>query len=178
MPQDALADVLANFSEALLPLNEHLLTFASVAGFVLVGGGLLHLARTRGLSTGTGQALCSILIGFLLFGLKALIIQASTSLFTEEACLTSQLALLHNEPLFKPYIRFAVLTVILLGLISIIRGLCKLREASLGIPRSLASAITHLLAGLICVNIVTFAKIFGATAGGMVEEIIKTLFSS
>ena len=177
MMNDSLADVLANLTEALLPLNSHLLTLASVCGLFFVGGGLLRLARTRGLSTGTGQALGSIVIGFLLFGLKALVLAASTSLFEEEASLVSQLALVQKSSLFQPYIRFAVTCVVLLGLISIIRGLIRLRNASLGIPQSMASAITHLLAGIVCVNIVTFARLFGATAGGMVEAVIKSIFS-
>ncbi len=177
MSEDALADVLNNLTEALLPLDGHLLTFAAVIGFVLVGTGLLRLARSRGLSTGTGAAIIQIVLGFPLFGCKAFIAAASVTLFEEEASLSSQLGLLQRTDLFRPYIRFAVTCVILLGIVSIIRGLLRLRDASLGASQGVALGLTHLLAGLVCVNIVTFARIFAATAGGIVEQIITKIFS-
>ena len=140
---DALATILSNLSEALLGLEKVFYTMAGVLGFLLLGFGLWRLTRVAKYGESALPALGSCSVGVLLFGLEAFTKAASLTLFEEEASLSSQINKISNPSVMAPYLKFAVTVVVLLGIISLIRGFLRLRAASLGQEESLWPGLTH-----------------------------------
>lgn len=173
--QDELGEILENLTQVLSGLDSHLYTIAGVLGFFITGHGIWHLKNHA--KGETGRALLSMGIGIMLFSMPSFVNSISLSLFEQEASLTSQLGGLSSHGILEPYIRFAITIVVLLGLASLIKGLLRLRSTALGNESGLWSGLTHILGGIVCMNIVTFARIFGASAGGIVNDVIQKLFS-
>ena len=176
MAQDALASMLTNLSSALQGLEQTFLLLAAVVGLWLIGRGLLQLRSTP---TSPGRpivGLSTLFVGMLLFSLKALLDAASRTLFEQEAALNSQLNLTQGTGIIEPYVQFAVTIVVLLGIYSVLKGLLYLQRSSAQ-EQYVWSALSHLGGGIICINIITFAKIVGNSAGGVLQDLINKLFS-
>ncbi|MCR4666943.1 MAG: hypothetical protein K5657_06580 [Desulfovibrio sp.] len=168
----ALESILENLAAVLGGLDQTVYTVSAVIGVAFVGRALFLMKHGER----TGIALTTLALGVMLFSLKSLISAASLSLFEEEAGLLSQLAGIRNQGLLSPYIHFAVTIVVLVGILSILRGILKLHASATGHGESFWQGLTHLFAGILCVNIVTFARLFGQSAGGVVAELIEALF--
>ncbi len=72
------------------------------------------------------------------------------------------------------YIQFAVYAIATVGLVSIVRGLCLLRDTP-NQAMNFSRGIVHLFGGIIAVKLVTFLRGIGATVGGDVETYITTI---
>ncbi|MBQ7585024.1 MAG: hypothetical protein IJU40_02095, partial [Desulfovibrionaceae bacterium] len=116
MAQDTLAEILDNLSQSLLNLDQSFYVVAAIMGLAFIGWGLITLKRSAISPQPLTPALISILLGTLLFSLQTLVDAASISLFEQEASLTRELTLNSDLNLLKPYIRFAVIVVVILGI--------------------------------------------------------------
>jgi hypothetical protein len=72
------------------------------------------------------------------------------------------------------YLRLVVLMVALTGLIGVARGLYLMR-LSAGEGGGLARAIVHIVGGILCINLVEFIKLLGASLGVDVEVLVSSL---
>ncbi|MBR4742319.1 MAG: hypothetical protein IK079_05425 [Desulfovibrio sp.] len=169
MSNDDFSQILINLNTALLSVDQTLYTVASITGFVLIGASLLSLANPHGTKT---RHLLTLILGCLLFSCKTFVNVLSLTLFEQEARLAQD----SSASLLAPYVHFAVTVFFLLGIVSIIKGLLRLRQLNSGEENAIWSGLTHLFAGVLCVNIQTFAHVFGRTAGGIVQNIIEKLF--
>lgn len=72
------------------------------------------------------------------------------------------------------YIEFAVYAIMLIGLIGIARGICLIKDTP-NQSSSFPKAITHVIGGILAINIVTFLQGIGATIGGDVQTYIASI---
>ena len=118
-------------------------------------GPMSYEEQRRGLPVWARGLIVLALIALLVFGLSLLRTEKDTSMDLKKLNLPSQAEVSRISVSTNP----------------------AYQEKLEAYTQSMASAITHLLAGIVCVNIVTFARLFGATAGGIVEAVIESIFS-
>ena len=175
MDQDALALMLTNLSQILSNLDQTVYVLAAIIGLTLIGLSLLKLKDSAQKSTPVLPHILTLLLGTLLFSLKAFIDAASLSLFEQEAALSQELNQIAVANIYQPYINFAVTVTVILGIIAVPQGLLRLRAASLGQPEYFWPGLTHLLAGIACINIVTLTRIIANSIGGAFANIISKI---
>lgn len=173
---DTLGSLLDNLTQALFTLDASLPWLAAVLGLACVGHGLILCIRHTKTHTHLGAGLAHLCIGFLLFSIHAFVEALSLSFFEEEVSLSKELSHIAGTSVIRPYLRFSVAVVVLVGTISILKGLWYLRRASMENDTPLVLGIGHIAAGVVCVNIITFAEILGKTCGGAVQQILTLLF--
>lgn len=148
-----------------------------VVGMVLLGAGIMSLRRygdDRGGGAGAKPFLTIVI------GVTLLSIGTAVAMFSESVFGSGTKDLLSQVPsgsgVIDGYIRFAVTLVIVVGFYCVIKGLLKLKNTGEGRDDQFWSGCTHIAGGLICCNIVTFAKMVGSAAGGVVQELVTKLF--
>ena len=65
----------------------------------------------------------------------------------------------------------------LVGAYQVVKGLVLLKEAAFG-SRTFWPATTHILGGVLCLNIKTFMLTLGSTVGGTLESTVRALLGS
>ncbi|MBQ7607322.1 MAG: hypothetical protein IJU76_05070 [Desulfovibrionaceae bacterium] len=173
---ETVGSLLTNLTSALSGLAPLFETVAAVLGIAFVGYGLLALIDHARFGHSLAKGLTSLGIGFLLVGINAFASALSLSLFEEEISLAREVGKVRADALLSPYFSFAVTVVFLVGSVSVIRGLLFLRRVGAGQESCFWPGVSHLLAGVLCLNIVTFARFFGNTCGGLVQNLITHLF--
>ena len=177
MAQDDFGIMLDNLTQTLGTLDDTFYVVSAISGLSLIGISLIKLKTcSTQHNANVFPHLLTLLFGTLLFGLKTFIDAASLSLFEQEAALSHELNQIAVDSIFKPYLRFAITVTVLLGIYSAIKGLMRLRQASLGQETCFWQGLTHLLGGIACINIVTLARLIGQTTGGAVQSLISKLF--
>lgn len=147
-----------------------------VIGLVLLGTGIMALRRYGDDRQGAGaKPFMTIIVGVTLLSIGTAVSTMSESIFgSGTKDLLSQVP--SGGGVLDGYIRFAVTLVIVVGFYCVIKGLLKLKNSGEGRDDQFWSGCTHIGGGLICCNIVTFAKMIGSAAGGVVQELVSKLF--
>ncbi len=170
-----LLEILDNIIQNLDPWWGTIQSFAYLIGIIFVGWGLVYLSQAGGASRqmmGPNQNLKAKFLGaftggIFLLNLPTVLNVFSQTLFEKD----SQQSLSFNVAATDAagtYIEFAITIVVLIGLMGIIKG-CILLRYSAEDPKSLWQAITHMVGGVVCVNILVFIEMLGNTLGGRFE---------
>lgn len=148
-----------------------------VVGIIFLGYGIMSLRRygdDRGPGVGPKPFL-TMVVGVMLLSIGTTVATLSESVFgSGTRDLLSQVP--SGSGVLDGYIRFAVTLVIVVGFYCVIKGLIKLKNTGEGRDDQFWSGVTHIGGGLVCCNIVTFSKMIGNAAGGVVQELITKLF--
>ena len=148
----------------------------ALAGLCMAGTSLLALRRHAEERRSLGGPLAGIVLGSLLMSFKAFLDAVSLTLF--QASAPSALAAGHaGGGALEPLVRLAVTLVMLVGLYQCAKGLVLLKRAASG-GGSFWQGATHILGGVLCVNIETFMRALGGTLGGPVARLVEVLLGS
>ena len=173
---ESLGTMLSRLTNALVSADTTLTVLALVLGVAFVGHGLLALIRHSKTGSHLGIGLGELFLGFLLVGLPSFINAFSLTLFEEEASLSRELGKIAAPQEISPYLTFAIAVVVLVGIASVIRGFVYLRNASSGRDEYTWLGLTHIVAGILCINTIPLAQLLGNTCGGIVQSILSLLF--
>lgn len=120
----------------------------------------------------TFSGLWTVIAAIFMLNLPAFLNSVSLSIFSANS--TQTLSYTSDASYASEYITFAVRAVMLIGLVSVIRGTNFLRDTpqrAKDIPR----AIVHVVSGTLAINIVQFFQGIGATVGGDVQSYIEAI---
>jgi len=174
-----LVQALGNLNSELGPFWELLHTIAYLIGAGLVIAGLFVLSRGQG-GIHFAKGAASVVVGLLLLGLPSVMDMGSQTIFQENApkgLQEVQGKIPGNGP-ETVFIKVAVGIVMLVGLYGCITGICMLKSIGEGSGGSKYHAATFVVAGIICINILTFIKMLGASIGGVFLSTVQRLFGS
>ncbi|MCP4024114.1 MAG: hypothetical protein GY729_19890 [Desulfobacteraceae bacterium] len=177
-----LLSILTNIIKALGPWWGTINLFAYLIGILFVGWGLFYLSRAGGASrqmVTSGQNFIAkfagaFVAGIFLMNLNNMFDLFSQTLFEQDSQKNLSFSVAAKGPA-GTYIEFAVTIVILMGLLGVIKG-CILLRYSAEDPKSLWRALTHIVGGVICINILAFIDMLGKTLDGNFETQINLLF--
>lgn len=141
---------------------------AALTGFGMLCASLLRL-RSAG-REGRSAA------GSLLLSFRSVTDMLTESLFNASA--PEGLATVETGP--GPYadmVRLALVIVMLVGFYQIAKGLVLLKRSAEG-GDCFWRAVTHIAGGTLCVNIRQFMLVLGASAGGVLRDVVTRLLGS
>lgn len=154
------------------------ITYISYAvGLVFLGLGIMSL-RSFGDGNGQGRrgkSIASIFIGVMLLSLTGTYDALSVTLFGHETQMLSSIPS-GSGPL-SSYITFAITLVVVVGYYCVVKGLIKIKATGEGREEQFWSGCTHIFGGIVCCNIVSFSKMVGSAAGGIVGDVVNKIFS-
>ena len=143
----------------------------------LTGFGMLCAALLRLRSAGReGRSAAGPAAGALLLSFRAVTDMLTESLFNASA--PEGLATVETGP--GPYadmVRLALVIVMLVGFYQIAKGLVLLKRSAEG-GDCFWRAVTHIAGGTLCVNIRQFMLVLGASAGGVLRDVVTRLLGS
>lgn len=171
---DALAEILGNLITSLDAAITPLTIVAWLVGFVFLGLGVIGMKRAGDHGQGCGRYLCSIVIGLFLMAITGALNALSESIFGHETQMLSSVPSASGP--VGSYVAFGITLVVVVGYYCVIKGFVKLKATGDGKDDQFWSGLTHILGGLVCCNIVSFARILGASAGGVVQDVVNKLF--
>ncbi len=169
-----LAVVLGNLTGQIGAAADPLFIIAIVIGVAFLGIGLHGIAKgnERG---DAGRGFVCLCIGVFLVSFKSVLDMFSESLFGHQAELLSGVPHKGGNSI-DVYITFATTLVVIVGIYSVIKGLVKLKQAGDGKSDSFWSGAVHILGGIICCNIDSFAHMVGDSAQGVILDLVNKLF--
>lgn len=172
-----LAVILTNLTGAIGGAIEPIRAIGYLLGLCFLGFGLMNLRRVHDgpQGGGGGKATASIVIGVLMLSLTGTIDTLSVLLFGHETQMLSAAANTGSDVL-GAYMRFAITLVVVVGFYCVIKGLIKLRHTGDGREDQWWSGWTHIVGGIVCCNISSFAHALGSAAGGVVQDVVNKLF--
>ena len=141
---------------------------AALTGFGMLCASLLRL---RSVGREGRSAAGSLLLSF-----RAVTDMLTESLFNASA--PEGLATVETGP--GPYadmVRLALVIVMLVGFYQIAKGLVLLKRSAEG-GDCFWRAVTHIAGGTLCVNIRQFMLVLGASAGGVLRDVVTRLLGS
>jgi hypothetical protein len=164
----------------LTPIWPALMIIAYAVGGVLVLSSGLQAAHAgaRHGAMGRGSMFMVIMTffcGVLLLNFPTWMDTLAMTLFNS----SSEQSLSYTAPSHEgsSYVTFAVRFVRIIGVIGILRGILLLR-ASAADSKVFFKAVTHLIGGILCVNIVQFLNAIGTSAGGDVQSTIAMMIGT
>ena len=149
-------------------------TVSILAGFVFLGAALVQLKASGEERRSSWPGLCALLVAGLMLSLTTVMDALTMSLFRTSAPADLASVSVGSAGGLEPMIRLAVTIVMVVGAYQIVKGLVMLRESA-SRAHVFWSAITHIVGGILCLNIRTFVLALGSTMGGSVEEVARVL---
>ena len=150
---------------------------AITAIFYLIGFGLFllslaALAGSSGRGRPWGELFLSMAAGALLLNTPSLLDGLAGTIFGG----TSVKGLSYAAPDHpaRAYVEFAMHLIALLGLMGIGRGILILKDSPVR-PGELGRAFTHIIGGILCVNLPSTLRMLGETLGGEARDVIGAL---
>jgi hypothetical protein len=165
---------IANITNDIAPFWDLIFIVAYILGGVSVVVGLFMFGK-GGQGHGTGWAMC--VFGALLLGLPAVLDAVSQTLFLADAPAGLATGAGGGGGVEDTFVRFAVTIARLTGLCGVVKGLAMLRRVGSGSESNIGHAIIFIVAGVICVNIVTFMNALGVSVGGTFQQVVSRLFA-
>lgn len=142
----------------------------------LVGIGFVMMSVVQAVSHknrfNRAPAVWSFLAAVLLLNLPTLMDSLSMTLFNA----SSEQTLSYTPPSSEGsvYIQFAVYAIMTIGMIGIARGVCLLRDTP-NQSANFSRAITHMVGGIIAINLVTFLRGIAVTIGEDVQSYVAKI---
>lgn len=173
-----LLEACGNLANALQPWYGLIHISCIVLGIAVMGLSLLSIHRRVEDRRGPGAAVGGVFVGALMLSFTSFVDMVSQSMFNHDAphsLRTTDITVAGGE--LEPMIRLAVIVVMLVGMFQVVKGLVMLKQNAEGAAR-FWPAVTHILGGVLCINIKTFMLALGNTIGGPLEETIKRLLVS
>ncbi len=167
----------ANMAQNLQPFYPLVRVTSVLAGFALMGLALAGLKRAGDEHRAALPQLAVFLVGALLASLTSVVDALTLSVFAQSAPTDMSSVSVGSLGGLEPMIRLAVTIVMLVGAYQVVKGLVLLKEAALG-ARTFWPATTHILGGVLCLNIRTFMLALGSTVGGTLESSVRALLGS
>ena len=143
---------------------------AALTGFGMLCASLLRLRSAGREGRSAAGPAAGIAAGSLLLSFRAVTDMLTESLFNASA----------PEGLAGPYadmVRLALVIVMLVGFYQIAKGLVLLKRSAEG-GDCFWRAVTHIAGGTLCVNIRQFMLVLGASAGGVLRDVVTRLLGS
>lgn len=147
---------------------------AVLAGFAVVGASLVGLHRRSQDRRPVGPALAGLVVGCLLASFTAVVDALTMSLFASSAPHDLSTVQTGSAAGLEEMVGLALTIVMVVGAYQVVRGLVMLKEAAEG-ARVFWPAVTHIVGGILCLNIRTFLLALGTTFGGSLAEVLNTL---
>ncbi len=149
-----------------------------ILGIAVMGLSLFSIYRRTEDRRSPGAAIGGVFVGALMLSFTSFVDMVSISMFNDSAphgLSTNDIKVAGGE--LEPMIRLAVIVVMLVGMFQVVKGLVMLKQNAEGAAR-FWPAVTHILGGVLCINIKTFMLTLGNTIGGPLQETIKKLLGS
>lgn len=182
---DAVRHMLENPEEILQNLIQHLgpwwdaaTVLAALLGLAFCVIGVIAAANTRSLfrrrlqDGAIGFGLASFFTGIALLNLGQVLDAVSLSLFDQSSLRDLSYQPPNAQTPTGIYVQFTVLLIMLVGLFAVIRGLVLLRASSRG-AASFWSGVTHLVGGVLAINIVRFGDAVARSMGTAVADLFQ-----
>lgn len=167
-----------SIAQSLQPFYPLVRATSVLAGFAIMGLALASLRRTGEYRHRAAlPQLAAFLTGALLASFTSVVDALTMSVFAESAPSDMASVSVGSVGGLEPMIRLAVTIVMLVGAYQVVKGLVLLKEAALG-ARTFWPATTHILGGVLCLNIKTFMLALGSTVGGTLESTVRALLGS
>lgn len=181
---DIAANVLSNlqswFGDGMFGSGGAIFLIAYLIGFTMVGFGIYEASRAnRGGRASLGKGIASIVVGSILASLPAFLDSLSMTLFNQPSAsslatdsVASGVTGVSAEYASAVALFFAVTQLV--GLYAVIKGLRLLRDGVEDHTKN-GPAWTHIIGGILSLNIVTVLGVVGATMGTSVSSIINQI---
>jgi hypothetical protein len=164
-----------NITNDIAPFWDLIFVVAYILGGVSVLSGLFMFGRDKGQGHGAGYA--TIVFGTLLLGLPTVLDTVSQTLFLADAPAGLAGSGGGGGGVEDTFVRFAVTIARLTGLCGVVKGLAMLRKVGSGSESNAGHAVIFIVAGVICLNIVTFMNALGVSVGGTFQQVVSRLFA-
>jgi hypothetical protein len=171
---DGITEAISNVTNSLGPWWNTIYWFGLIIGLFFIIKAIVdevsdsHNRHQQGWHGGS----VTLISGLFLVNLKTFINTFSQTLFKTDSATGLSYSTGGSDP-FDIYIQFAVYIIMLVGLIGTIKGVMMMK-ASKSNASQLGAAITHMVGGVLAINIIQVLHMFGATVGGGVESFIST----
>jgi hypothetical protein len=179
---DASAGVLANIAGELQNLSPGLIYLIRFFGFVMIVAAIVtapHLFRTGGGMAGTGLLIGSLIVGSLLINLSFWIRALEFSAYGYSNASQAE-DILSGVPTFdsgpQEFVFFALVIIMLVGIVGVVRGTWLLRGGKSGQGRSIGHAVTLLIGGTLAINFLELIKLAAASVGGTYSDQFQDFF--
>ena len=173
---DDLMAVCARLAGELASFYDLITACAALTGFGMLCASLLRLRSAGREGRSAAGPAAGIAAGSLLLSFRAVTDMLTESLFNASA--PEGLATVETGP--GPYadmVRLALVIVMLVGFYQIAKGLVLLKRSAEG-GDCFWRAVTHIAGGTLCVNIRQFMLVLGASAGGVLRDVVTRLLGS
>ena len=167
----------ANIAQSLQPFYPLVRTTSVLAGFAIMGLSLAGLKRAGERPKPALPQLAAFLVGALLASITSVVDALTMSIFAQSAPTDMSSVSVGSVGGLEPMVRLAITIVMLVGAYQVVKGLVMLKEAAFG-ARTFWPATTHILGGVLCLNINTFMLTLGATVGGTLDSTVRALLGS
>ena len=164
-------------AESLQPFYPLVRVTSVLTGFLIMGMALAGMRRAPEERRSALPHLAALIIGALLASFTTVVDALTMSVFATSAPHDMSSVSVGSAGGLEPMVRLAVTIVMLVGAYQVVKGFIMLKEAAFG-ARNFWSATTHILGGVLCLNIRTFMLVLGSTVGGTLEDSIRTLLGS
>ncbi len=141
-------------------------------GFFLVISGLVRLANMHRGRDGLATAILRIVSGILLLNLMSFLNMLSQSTFGENAPTSALEYAPSSSGSTGIEMQFVFVCIEIIGLIGIIRGLVLMAGAA-SEPRNTGRAFTHIIGGILALNMTSLLAVIGVTLGSSVNSAIQ-----
>ncbi len=173
---DSLLDACSRLTGSLQRIYPLVKTSGILAGFALIGASLLALKNRQAANRPVLPALAGMACGVLLASVGSFVDALTMAVFRENAPDGISSVSLPSLGGLEHMVGVAVAIVMVVGAYQVVKGLVLMREAAEG-SRTFWPGLTHVLGGVLCINIQTFMTALGATFGGTLQDVISTIFS-
>ena len=152
-------------------------TVSILAGLVFLGAALVSLKSSGEERKSPLPGLGALLVAGLLLSFTTVLDAFTMSLFRTSAPADLASVSVGSAGGFEPMIRLAVTIVMVVGAYQVVKGLIMLKESA-SRTHVFWPAMTHIVGGILCLNIRTFVLALGSTMGGSVEEVARVLLGA
>ncbi|MHB8408953.1 MAG: hypothetical protein ACYDHY_12820 [Acidiferrobacterales bacterium] len=149
---------------------------AYLMGFWLVISGLVRFTYAHRSREGIAGAALRWFAGILLLNLPSLLNMLTLSVFNQQAPTSALQYAPSGGSALSVETRFVVVAATIIGLVGVIRGLVLLAGAAAE-PRNTGRAMTHIIGGILAVNVTAVLSMIGQSAGSTVNSVIQRFIS-
>lgn len=173
------SEMIQNIIDGILPWWGTVQLLFYIIGFCFVIFGMIGIPQGRQnqfMNGNTSKRSClTVLAGLCLLNLPGLMDAINWSIFGENSMQELSYEA-PSEDIYGLYIRLAVYTIMLVGLVGLGKGVMTIRQQADN-PYTLGKALCFMVGGTLAVNILALAKTVGVTVGGDVDVIITNFFN-
>lgn len=165
--------LLSNFLAALLPIWNVMVAFIALLGILLVGFGLYSAGRMYSPNSKVGKSgvIAGVIVGSLMVNISFFLNFMSYTVFNKAS--SSGISYTSSQTgAMGLYLEVAMGIIAIVGLWSLTRGLYLIKDVGED-KRNLWHGVTHILGGIMAINMSAVFLLIGATVGGVVQTLTR-----